>query len=351
MPNFQTPLSFISDNCAGASSEVMQALLSCNSGSANPYGSDDLTMGIETKLAELFEHEVSVFLVSTGTAANSICLATLSPPWGSVYCHAQSHINNDECAAPEFFSQGAKLVSVPGIAAKIDAQELAAAVSRRVGDIHSTQPGCVSITQATELGTLYTVSEIAEIGEVCQSANIGLHMDGSRFANAVATLGCSPAQMTWKAGVKALSFGASKNGVLGAEAIVLFDQSLAQEIAFRRKRAGHLTSKMRFLSAQMDAYLKDDLWLANAHQSNLMAQRLSEGLGRHELIEILEPPQANILFCRFPLWLTQRLLDQGCSFLHDRWEEGVVRLVTSFATTDFEVDLFLQRVQAALNEA
>ncbi|RDU97625.1 threonine aldolase family protein [Trinickia dinghuensis] len=336
---------FWSDNIAGASPEIIEALAACNFGQARPYGADEGTASVERKLSELFEREVSVLLVPTGTAANALSLAALTPPWGSVLCHRDSHVNNDECGAPEFFTGGAKLVAVDGAAAKIDVDALRIAARTKVGDVHTVQPSCVTITQATEVGSLYSLDEIRAIGEVCRSSKLRLHMDGSRFANALVALGCTPAEMTWKAGVDVVSFGATKNGVPAAEAIVCFDTALAGELAFRRKRAGHLFSKMRFLSAQIDAYLSDDLWLRNARQANAMTARLVQGLKAIPGIDVQGEPQANIIFCRFPRALIEALLAEGFGLYHDRWGPGVVRLVTSFATTADDVDLLLERAR------
>ncbi|MFV8603628.1 low specificity L-threonine aldolase [Ralstonia pseudosolanacearum] len=348
MPTTRTPaLGFTSDNIEGASPEVIDAILAANSGQAAPYGADDCTARVEQTLSELFEREVKVFLVPTGTAANALCLGTMTPPWGNVYCHPSSHINNDECGAPEFYTNGAKLVAVDGPSAKIDVEKLRAATRVKVGDVHSTQPACVSLTQATEVGSLYTLNEIEAIGQLCKDARIKLQMDGSRFANALVSLGCSPAAMTWKAGVDALSFGATKNGVVAAEAIVLFDLSLAAEMGYRRKRAGHLFSKMRFLSAQIEAYLANDLWLRNARQANDMALRLARGLEGMHGASVLGATEANIVFCRLPSTVIESLLQAGFRFYHDRWEPNVVRFVTSFATTADDVDNLLRHIKAA----
>ena len=341
-------LGFSSDNIAGASPEVLEALVAESAGQAGPYGTDELTARVERRLGEIFEREVDVFLVPTGTAANALCLATMSPPWGNIYCHPASHINNDECGAPAFYTNGAKLVTVDGPAARMDPAGLRAAASVKVGDVHSTQPSCASITQATEEGSVYTLDQIEALGEVCKASSIKLHMDGSRFANALVSLGCSPAEMTWKAGVHALSFGATKNGVLAAEAIVLFDRSLASEMGYRRKRAGHLFSKMRFLSAQIDAYLNDDLWLRNARQANDAAQRLTRGLAALSGVEVLGETEANIVFCRLPAAVIESLLQAGFRFYHDRWAPGVVRFVTAFSTTAADVDnLLAHTIRAA----
>ncbi|MBB3214697.1 threonine aldolase [Herbaspirillum sp. Sphag1AN] len=336
---------FSSDNIAGASPEIIEAIVASNQGQVSSYGTDQASARIEQRLAELFECDVSVFLVPTGTAANALCLSVMSPSWGNIYCHPGSHINNDECGAPEFYTGGAKLVTIDGVAAKIDTAALAKAARTKVGDVHSTQPSCVSITQATELGSVYSVDEVRAIGDICTSSSLGLHMDGSRFANALVHLQCSPADITWKAGVKALSFGATKNGVPGAEAIVLFDQRLATELAYRRKRAGHLFSKMRFLTAQIDAYLQNDLWLRNARQANAMAQRLVNGLLQMRGVDVMGPRQSNIVFCRLPAALTAGLLEAGFHFYHDRWEPGVARFVTSFATTTNDIDHLLSCMQ------
>lgn len=341
----QPAMSFASDNNAGASPEILQAMLACNAGQLPSYGADDLSAGVTQRFCELFEREVSVLLVPTGTAANALCLAAMTPPWGQVLCHPGAHINNDECGAPEFYTAGARLVTVDGADAKIDIAALHAAAANRVGDVHSTQSRAVSITQATEIGTVYTPGEIAAIGDICRASGLGLHMDGSRFANAVAALGCSPAEMTWKAGVDAISFGATKNGAVGVEAIVLFDQTLTTELAFRRKRAGHLFSKMRFLSAQMDAYLRNDLWLANAHQANAMARQLIAGLRATPGCEVVGEPTTNIVFAKLPQALQDALLGEGFVFYTGRWEPGVVRFVTSFATTARDVEHFVARMQ------
>lgn len=340
------PPGFGSDNVAGISPAILKALAATNEGAMPSYGGDEISARVEARLAALFEREVGVLLVSTGTAANALALSVLTPPWGAVLCHEDSHIENDECGAPEFFTGGAKLVHVPGAGAKIDPAALEEAARRNRGDVHCVQPSCVSITQASELGTLYSLEETAAIGTVCRDAGLPLHMDGSRFANAVAALGASPAEMTWKAGVDILSFGATKNGAMGVEAIVLFDPARAGELAFRRKRGGHLSSKMRFLAAQMDAYLADDLWLTNARHANAMAARLRDGLAGIAGVEIQGVVEANMLFARLPAPMCEGLLAQGFRFYTERWGEGVVRLVTSFATSEGDVDRLIGAARA-----
>ena len=332
---------FHSDNVAGASPQVLAAITEAAAGSAVPYGGDELSSRVADRLADIFDCDLSVALVATGTAANCLALSSLTPPWGAVLCHADSHIHNDENTAPEFFTGGARLISVAGAESKLDPQMLSAALARRQGDVHSPQPATVSITQITEVGSLYSLAEIQGIGEICRQAGVPLHMDGARFANALVALDCSPAAMTWQAGVTALSFGASKNGVLAAEAVVLFDTSKSDELAYRRKRSGHLFSKMRLLSAQLDAYLQDDLWLHNARHANAMAAQLATGLAAVPGVQILGKAEANMLFCQLPQPMIARLLAEGYGFYTGRWAPGVVRLVTSFATTAAEVDAFI----------
>ena len=336
---------FISDNMAGASPRIAQAVADAAAGQVLPYGNDPFTDGARRRLAEIFERDVDLFPVSTGSAANGLSLAALTPPWGSVLAHPDSHIHHDECGAPEFFTNGAKLVAVPGPDSKIDPEALRAAVRRRAGDIHSVQPSAVSISQATESGSVYTLEEIRALSAIAKDAGLRVHMDGARFANALDHLGASPAEMTWKAGIDVLSFGATKNGAMTADAIVSFDPALATELAFRAKRAGQLASKMRFHAVQIDAYLTDGLWLRNARQANAMATRLGDGLKAIPGTGLLATPQANILFCRLPQQVTDGLLAEGYAFYHDRWEPGIVRFVTAFSHGADDIDQLLDAVR------
>ncbi|MFF4508866.1 threonine aldolase family protein [Streptomyces sp. NPDC001401] len=336
---------FSSDNAAGTCPEILEAVAREISGQALPYGADDSTAAVRRRLSDVFEREVDVLLVSTGSAANALSLAALTPPWGSVLCHRDSHINNDECGAPEFYTAGAKLVPLGGDDAKISPDELRAAGRHKAGDVHSVEPSAVSLTQATETGAVYTLDEVRVLGAIAKEAGLRMHMDGARFAGAVASLGCAPAELTWRAGVDLLSFGATKNGTMTADAIVVFDRSLTAELAFRAKRAGQLASKMRFHAAQFEAYLTDDLWLRNAHHANAMAARLQEGLKAIPEVGLLGAADANILFCRLPQRVTEGLLADGYAFYHDRWEPGVARFVTSFATAPKEIDHLLQAVR------
>lgn len=343
-------ISFTSDNIAAVSPTILENILAHCSGDATPYGNDELSKELDQKMSALFEKEVSVFLVPTGTAANSLCLATLSPSWGAVLCHPDSHINNDECGAPEFFADGVKLIPIDGQDCKINPECLAQRAIQKVGDVHTVQSSVVSVTQATEEGSIYTLEELHAIGDVCKTNHLKFHMDGARFANAIAALNCSPAEMTWKAGVDALSFGATKNGAFGVEAIVLFDKSLSSELAFRRKRSGHLMSKMRFLSTQIDAYISNNLWLDNAKHANAMADRIRTGLRSIDNIELIRPSRTNIVFCKMPDELINKLLDNGFQFYYDRWGQGIVRLVTSYATKPEDVERFIDVIRSAINE-
>ncbi|BCL25777.1 threonine aldolase family protein [Streptomyces aurantiacus] len=336
---------FSSDNAAGASPEIVDAVVRAAAGQASPYGSDTVTAEVRRRLCEIFERDVDVLIVSTGTAANALSLAALTPPWGSVLCHRDSHINNDECGAPEFYTAGAKLVPLGGDDAKIDAAELRAAVRNKAGDVHSVEPSVVSVTQATETGAVYTLDELRTLGSVVKEPGLRFHMDGARFAGAVAALGATPAELTWRAGVDLLSFGATKNGTMTAEAIVVFDRSLTAELSFRAKRAGQLASKARFHAAQLDAYLTDDLWLRNATHANAMAARLQDGLKAIPEVDLLGAAEANIVFCRLPQQVIDSLLSEGYVFYHDRWEPGVVRLVASFATSPQDIDDLLDAVR------
>ena len=339
-------MNFCSDNVAGASPEIVEAIARANHGAAMPYGNDEWTRRVEKRLAEIFEREVWVFPVATGTAANVLCLSALTPPWGTIYCHAESHIAVDECGAPEFYTGGAKLALIAGAAGKITAAELAPAGA---GVVHHTQPAAVSLTQATEAGTIYTPAEIEAVASICRSHGLGLHMDGARFANALVALGCTPAALTWKAGVDALSFGATKNGAVAAEAAVFFDKTKAEGVGYRRKRGGHLFSKMRFLSAQLDAYLADDLWLRNARHANLMARRLADGLAALPGARLAYKVEANEIFVDLPEVAIRGLEAAGFRFY--RWPDDAstrLRLVCAFDTEAAHVDAFLATARRIL---
>jgi len=334
-------MNFSSDNVTGVAPEIMAALAAANAGAAASYGADAITERLARRFSEVFEREVVVFPVATGTAANALALASLTPPWGVIYGHRDAHFQVDECGAPEFYAGGAKLRMLEGEHGKITAAGLEAAIMGR-GVVHHAQPASVSLTQASEAGTVYRVAEIEAIAELCRRHGLALHMDGSRFANAVAALACSPADLTWRAGVEALSFGATKNGAMAAEAVVFFDPAKAAEFAYRRKRGGHLFSKMRFLSAQLEAYLAEDLWLRNARHANRMAARLAKGLEAVPGARLQHPVEANELFVELPNPVIRGLFADGFQFY--RWDNEtsvVVRLVTAFDTEPTTVDAFL----------
>ncbi|MBO89160.1 MAG: low specificity L-threonine aldolase [Rickettsiales bacterium] len=335
-------MNFCSDNVSGVSPEILAALGAVNNGSAMPYGADEVTKNVVKKLRELFEApKAEVILMATGSSANALALATMTPPFGAIYCHPDSHVNVDECGAPEFFSGGAKLVTVGGQAGKMTADALNFAING-ADVVHHVQPAAVSVTQVTEAGTIYTPDELRAISAVCKAHGLKLHMDGARFANAIEAMKVSPAACSHVLGVDALSFGATKNGAMCAEAILFFDTALAKEAGYRRKRGGHLFSKMRYLSAQFDAYLDDNLWRRNARHSNTMATRLAAGLSAISGVEFAYPVEANELFVRLPLPVIEGLLADG--FMFYRWEpEGsLIRMVTNFETAESDVDLFIE---------
>ncbi|MXU64238.1 threonine aldolase family protein [Oceanomicrobium pacificus] len=289
---------FTSDNAGPAAPEVMAAVQAANEGFAWSYGEDALMAEVEAQIRDQFEApDAKVYLVATGSAANSISLACLTPPWGAIYCHPLAHVEIDECGGPEFYTGGAKLVLVDGQDGKMDPDALALKLAAaRVPDVHHVQKSTLSLTNVTEMGTLYTPAELGRLTSLAKDAGLRVHLDGARFSNAVAALGCSPAELSWKAGVDMLSFGGTKNGCMGVEAVVLFDPDLAWEFELRRKRGAHLFSKHRFLSAQMAAYLKDGLWLDLAARANRAAARLAAGLGAMEDVTLLAPVEANMIF-------------------------------------------------------
>ncbi|TQO19458.1 L-threonine aldolase [Rhodoglobus vestalii] len=336
---------YLSDNAAGASPQILDAVVAASAGPAAPYGNDALTAQMRAKMAAAFECDLDVFAAGTGSAANGIGLAALTRPWGSILAHADSHINNDEAGAPEFFTDGSKIVLLGGAHSKIDPDELRAAVNAGRGDVHSVQPSVLSITQVTETGSVYTINELRELTTIARDAGLRIHMDGARFTNALVALDVSPAEMTWKLGVDILSFGATKNGALTADAIVSFDPTLATELSFRHKRGGQLTSKMRFQTAQLDAYLTDDLWLENARQANAMAARLRAGIVDVAGVTVTNEPGSNILFAIFPDELSDALHDRGFGFYTDRWGPGIVRIVVSFVHQAVDIDEFVAAIR------
>jgi threonine aldolase len=337
-------IDFRSDNTHGASPEILAALARAAAGTTASYGEDPLTSSVRDRCREIFETDCDVVPVLTGTAGNALAIAAMTPPWGAVFCHEDAHVHRDEMAAPEFFSGGAKLIPIAGAHGKLVPDVVARAIRHVAGEGRAAVPACVSITQATEAGTVYTVAEVADLVSVARAHRCRVHMDGARFANAVAATTVPPAELTWRAGVDVLVFGGTKNGALAAEMLVVFDRTLTAELELRRHRAGHRLSKMRFVSAQLDAYLANDLWLRNARHANAMAAKLAKTLDA----EILRPVDANAVFARFAPEVAERLREQG--FLFYDWPPfgaGAVRLVTGFSTTEADVDALVSAVREA----
>ena len=340
--------SFASDNTSCACSEVMKALITANSGIANSYGEDEQTKKLQEKFNEIFETEVVVYPVVSGTAANALALSTLTPSYGKVFCHEMSHINTDECGAPEFFTGGAKLIPISSDNGKITADALEKII-RGVGNVHSAQPATVSITQSCEVGGLYQLDEISSIANIAHEHGLNLHMDGARFANGLVSIGASPAEMTWKSGVDVLSFGGTKNGCLAAEAVVFFKPELVQSFPFLHKRSGQLLSKMRFISAQLNAYLSDDVWLRNARHANAMATRLSKGIAAISGVELAYPVESNELFVHIPRDVINKLNNAGFIITEGELDETAPpRFVTAWNTEECEVDALLSAIKAAV---
>ena len=340
---------FTSDNASGAAPEILDALIKAEAGYSMPYGNDDITARAQAKVREVFEApDAAVYFVATGTAANALALACLCPPWSTVYCHQGAHIEEDECGAPEFFTGGAKLTLLDGDDAKMTEVGLRDAVSAQVKGVHNVQKGALSLTQATEAGAAYTLAEVQTLAGIARNAGLPVHMDGTRLANALARQNVSPADMTWRAGVDVLCLGATKNGAMAAEAVILFDPERAWEFELRRKRGGHLFSKMRFISAQMEAYLTDDLWLRLAGHSNRMADLLAEGINAADGSTVTNTVGANMLFPDITLAQHKRLQAAGAGYytMSEFDPDGPgdqiirIRLVASFRTTEDDVERF-----------
>ena len=334
---------FASDNVAGACPEVLDALMKANEGDSAPYGNDDYSKVLQEKFSEIFEKEVIVYPTASGTAANALALSTMTPVFGNIYCHKLAHINTDECGAPEFYTGGAKLIPLTGINGKITPEELEKNISG-TGIVHHTQPSSVSVTQVCETGEVYELDEIKKIADVAHKHKLNMHMDGARFANALVALNCTPAEMTWKSGIDVLSFGATKNGCIAAEAIIFFKPELVGNISFLMKRAGHLLSKMRFVSAQLDAYISNDVWLKNAKQANEMGKKLSDGLVKHNSIKLAYPTQANEVFAKFPREMIEHLNSLGYKMNEDELDGQAVRLVAAWNTQNSDVESFLESI-------
>jgi threonine aldolase len=351
-------MDFASDNTAGASQRILDAILAANDGPAAAYGADAFSAKATELLSEVFEKEIACFLVATGTASNALALGAICPPFGAVFCHQESHVMEDECGAPEMFTAGAKLVGIPGHAGKIGGEDLAATIAAFPrGAVKQVQPAALSLSQATESGTLYSCKEISELAAIGHGAGLEVHMDGARFANALVALQCKPAEMSWRAGVDVLSFGATKNGALACEAVIFFDPAKASSLPYQRKRGGHTLSKGRFLGAQMVAYLEDGHWLGLAKTANAHAVRLAQGLAEAPGVRIVWPRQANEIFAILPRRTDKALKEAGALYYEwssRRFDAGIaapaqdevfIRLVTSFATLSSDVERFIAIAQ------
>jgi len=334
---------FSSDNVTGACPEVMDAIVAANEGIVESYGNDKWSLNLQKKLSEIFETDVVVFPVVSGTAANALALSVLSPAFGKIFCNELSHINTDECGAPEFFSGGAKLVTMSSEDGKINAKDLSQNI-RGTGIVHLAQPAAVSITQACETGTVYQLEEIKSIAETAHEHGLKVHMDGARFANAIVSLDVSPAEMTWKSGIDVLSFGGTKNGCLTAEAVVFFKPELVGNFPYLHKRSGQLLSKMRFVSAQLEAYISNDVWLRNARNANAMAKLLSEGLAKFPNIKLAYTTQSNEVFVHLPSSTINLLNAKGYNVSEDELDGKSVRFVTAWNTVSDDIDKLISTI-------
>ena len=334
---------FASDNVAGACPEVLDAIIRANDGDSTPYGNDQISTELQDKFSEIFEKEVIVFPTASGTAANALALSTMTPSFGNIYCHKLSHINTDECGAPEFYTGGGKLVTLQGINGKITDKELDKAIGGK-GIVHHTQPSSVSITQVCETGEVYQLDEIKKISDIAHKHNLNMHMDGARFANALVSLDATPAEMTWKSGVDVLSFGATKNGCLAAEAIIFFKAEMVGNFPFLHKRSGQLLSKMRFISSQLNAYVSDNVWIENAKHANAMAKILSEGLNHFSNIELAYPTQSNEVFVHLPRDVIDYLNNSGYDVNEEELDGKAVRFVTAWDTKLDDIENLLEKL-------
>jgi threonine aldolase len=328
-----------SDNAASVCPEVVAAIVQANVACAESYDGDAWSLRLDSAYSAFFGTDCRVFATATGTAANSLSLAAICPPFGGVLCHRLAHINTDECGAPEFFTAGAKLLPCDGEHAKLTTESAATVLATLRGDIHQSPPRALSISQATELGSVYRPHEVAALGRFARERKLRFHMDGARFANAVVQLGCHPGDITWRAGVDVLSFGVVKNGGLSAEAVVVFDTELAESIAYQRKRAGQLQSKGRFQAAQLLAYIESGVWQRNARRANDSAQIVARAAGAR----VTHPVEANIVFAQLGD-ATPKLRSQGFQF--HCWPSGEARLVLAWDTQDAQVERLARALEA-----
>lgn len=341
---------FASDNAGPVHQDVLDAIARANEGYAMPYGADETTQKVQAQIREIFEApNAMVQLVATGTAANSLALACMCQPFETVFCSSVAHIHEDECSAPEFYTGGAKLTIVPCAVDKMTPDDLRRAIANEgTRGVHGPQRGAVSITQVAEKGSVHSLDELRALVDVAKEYDLPVHLDGARFANALAALGCTAAEMSWKLGVDAVSFGGTKNGLMGVEAVIFFDTEKAWEFELRRKRGAHLFSKGRFLAAQMEAYLTDDLWITSAAKANANMQRLAHGLRDLDGVEFLAEPEANMVFAKLPRAAHQRLQDGGAVYYlmedlagGDPSEPLLCRLVCDWSISQEQIDRFI----------
>ncbi len=336
-------LEFRSDNCGRVAPEIIEAISRANHGSAIGYGADDLTLQLNMRVSEIFETQVRVFPIPTGTGANALALASVGTPFGAVFCSPEAHINTSECNAVGFFGSGLKVTPIDGIHGKVCPDSLEKNLhSAGFGQAHKSQPVAVNLVQATDLGAVYSVAEIQRISALAREKNLTVHMDGARFANALAYLGCTPAEMTWKSGVDILSLGVTKNGGLLSDAIVVFNPAVADKINFHLRRGGMIWSKMRFASAQILAYVENDLWLRLAKQSNFVAQQLAAGINNIPGARLIAPVQANELFAEMRAQSLDQLAQHGVLFY--RRGPELARFVCRWETTEEEVQSLLSLI-------
>ncbi len=340
--------SFASDNVSSACPEILDALIAANRGVAASYGNDQHTNNLDHLFSDIFETPVRVFPALSGTAANALALSAITPAFGKVYCHEMSHINTDECGAPEFFTGGAKLIPIASTDGKISPESLENVI-RGIGNVHSAQPASLSLTQSCEVGTVYQSDEISKLSDKAHQHGLKVHMDGARFSNALVSLGVSPAEMTWKSGIDVLSFGGTKNGCLAAEAVIFFNPDDVGSFPFLHKRSGQLISKMRFVSAQLEAYVSDDLWLSNARHANAMAARLSGAMSKLPGIQLAYPTESNEIFVEMPRDVIEKMNGLGFTVTEGELDETAPpRFVTAWNTQDSEVDQLLAALRVAL---
>jgi threonine aldolase len=335
---------FMSDNTAGLCPEVCAALSDANTGATASYGDDEWTRRLCDRVRELFEIDCDVFLVFNGTSANALALAQLCQPFQSIVCHQYAHIDNDECGACEFYTGGSKLIPTPGANGKIDLREVEAALTRQ-HELHSHKPRVISLAQATEIGTVYVPGEIREISAFANKRGMFLHMDGARFANAIATLRCAPKEITWRAGVEVLCFGGTKNGLAAGELVVFFNKTRSADFDYRAKQGGQLASKMRFLAAPWLALLENEIWLKNARQANDAALKLASDL-RNCGAEIVFPVESNAVFSRLDVMVAENLRQRGWDF-YKFIEPDIYRLMCAWSATEDAISTFLSDFKVA----